>query len=220
MIVTPTISLMQDQVHDLYSKGISSVYLGSAQLDKQAEESAMSLEGEGLIFVTPEWIAKPEKILALQRLSEAGKLSLIAIDGAHLVSDWSDFRKAYLELGNLKYTFPDVPMMALTATATPRVEQDIKKLLRNPLTFKASINGPNIKLCALEVKGVNDDYFATFADYVSDITHGEPAIVYTDFIADIGHIVSSLNEIGIEAVVERWTPEIDWSHIQSGNLGR
>ena len=118
VIVTPTISLMQDQVHDLYSKGISSVYLGSAQLDKQAEESAMSLEGEGLIFVTPEWIAKPEKISALQRLSEAGKLSLIAIDEAHLVSDWSDFRKAYLELGNLKYTSPDVPMMALTATAT------------------------------------------------------------------------------------------------------
>ena len=47
---------------------------------------------------------------------------------------------------------------------------------------------------------MNDDYFATFAEYVSDITHGEPAIVYTDFIADIGHIVSSLNEIGIEAV--------------------
>ena len=47
---------------------------------------------------------------------------------------------------------------------------------------------------------MNDDYFATFAEYVSDITHGELAIVYTDFIADIGRIVSSLNEIGIEAV--------------------
>ena len=83
------------------------MYLGSAQLDKQAEESAMSLEGEGLIFVTPEWIAKPEKISALQRLSEAGKLSLIAIDEAHLVSDWSDFRKAYLELGNLLSRCPN-----------------------------------------------------------------------------------------------------------------
>ena len=64
-------------------------------------------------------------------------MSLIALDKAHLVSDWSDFRKAYLELRNLKYTFPDVPITALTAKAMPRVEQDIKKLLRNPPTFKA-----------------------------------------------------------------------------------
>ena len=88
MIVTPTIRLMQDQVFELQGKGIPAVYLGSAQLDKHAEEKALSLEGDvKLIFVTPEWLVKPEKISVLKRLDEAGKISLIAIDEAHLVSD-------------------------------------------------------------------------------------------------------------------------------------
>ena len=90
--------------------------------------------------------------------------------------------------------------MALTATATPKVEMDIKKLLRSPVTVKASINRPNIELHAFEIQAGKDDYCATFSEHVSDITQGEPAIVYTDFIADVGCIVSSLNEIGIEAV--------------------
>ena len=151
---------MQDQVFELQEKGIPAVYL---------------------IFVTPEWLAKPEKISALKRLDKAGKISLIAIDEAHLVSDWSDFRKAYLELGNLKHPFPNTPMMALTVTATPKVEMDIKQLPRSPLTVKASINRPNIKLHAFEIRAGNDDYYATFSEHVSDITQGEPALVYTDF---------------------------------------
>ena len=110
---------------------------------------------------------------------------MIATDKAHLVSDWYDFRKAYVELKSVKHAFPDVPLMALTATATPEVETDIKKLLRNPLTVKASINRLNIKLCALKVQGAKDDY-SKFSNYVADITCGEPAIVYTDFIADVG----------------------------------
>jgi superfamily II DNA helicase RecQ len=59
----------------------------------------------------------------------------VVIDEAHLMSDWSDFCKAYIGMKGLKYTFPDVPLMALTATATHEVEND----LRNPLTVKASI---------------------------------------------------------------------------------
>ena len=200
VVITPTISLMQDQVNELERKGINSVYLGSAQLDKQAEMNAMDVNGkEKVIFVTPEWIAKVQNQAKLQVLAMADKLSLIAVDEAHLVSDWSDFRKAYSELEKLKIMFPDVPIMAHTATATPDVEGDIKTLLRNPLTVKASINRPNITLNAHEVK-THTVTFAIFAKYVADITSGESTIVYTDFIADVGAIVSSLNQVGIESV--------------------
>ena len=106
--------------------------------------------------------------------------------------------------------FPDVPIMALTATATPDVEGDIKKLLRNPLTVKASINRPNITLNAHEVKTHTDNYFAIFAKYVADITSGESTIVYTDFIADVGAIVSSLNQVGIESVGYHGEMDMKW----------
>ena len=88
-----------------------------------------------------------------------------------------------------------------TATATPKVEDDIKKLLRNPIVTHASINRPNITLAATEVEvAQSSDYYHTIAEYVSDISNSEPTIVDTDFIADIGPIVSSLADLGIDAV--------------------
>ena len=91
--------------------------------------------------------------------------------------------------------------MALTATATSKVENDIKKLLHNPVVTKASINRPNITLSATQVDvPSSSDYFHVFADHVADISNSEPTIVYTDFIADIGPIVSSLADLGIDAV--------------------
>ena len=200
LVITPTISLMQDQVHSLLRKGISSTYLGSAQPDRQAESHALDPQSDiRIVFVTPEWIAKPENVSKVQSLADAGKLSLLAIDEAHLVSEWSDFRKVYLALESLHISFRNTPIMALTATATPKVEDEIKKLLRNPMVTKASINRPNISLAATEIEmPPSSDYYHTFANHVADISNSEPTIVY--FIADIGPIVSSLAELGIEAV--------------------
>ena len=97
IIVTPTISLMQDQVQKLNSLGIQSVYLGSAQFDKQAESHALDpTSEETLIFVTPEWITKSCNQQKVQELNRNRKLALIAIDEAHLVSEWAAFRNASL----------------------------------------------------------------------------------------------------------------------------
>ena len=126
IIVTPTISLMQDQVHKLNSIGISSVFLGSAQLDKQVEVQALQPESKDLVvFVTPEWISKPVNQSRIHSLIECNKLALIAIDEAHLLTEWNDFRKAFNELKRLKTEFPTVPLMALTATATLAVKEEI-----------------------------------------------------------------------------------------------
>ena len=85
--VTPTISLMQDQVQKLMTMGIYATYLGSAQFDKQVE--SVSLEPNSkyrLIFVTPEWIARATNVSKLRALVQANQLLLIAIDEAHLYS--------------------------------------------------------------------------------------------------------------------------------------
>ena len=102
IIVTPTISLMQDQVHKLMTMGIYATYLGSAQFDKQVE--LVSLEPNSkyrLIFVTPEWIAKATNVSKLRVLVQANQLVLIAIDEAHLYCEWSDFRTAFTDLKNI-----------------------------------------------------------------------------------------------------------------------
>ncbi len=67
------------------------------------------------------------------------KLALIAIDEAHQVSEWADFRTAFFGLRDLKHVFSDIPIMAVSATATAEVEDKIQQLLRNPITQKASI---------------------------------------------------------------------------------
>ena len=112
---------MQDQVCKLNQLGIPSVFLGSAQIDKGLECRSLMPDSEHvLIFVTPEWVTKTENQLKLQTLVKAGKLSLIAIDEAHLFTEWREFRSAFYNLRQLKSLFPLTPIMALTATASPR----------------------------------------------------------------------------------------------------
>ena len=152
IVVTPTISLMQDQVQKLMTMGIYATYLGSAQFDKQVE--SVSLE---LIFVTPEWIARATNVSKLRALVQANQLLLIAIDEAHLYSEWSDFRTAFSDLKNIKFDFPITPLMALTATATPDVEEELKNaVLCNPVIQKVSMNRPNVALHVEELAAENE----------------------------------------------------------------
>ena len=131
--ITLTISLMQDQVHKLTEIGIPSVYLGSAQMDKRLEACALMPESEQLLIsVTPEWVTKHDNQVKLQALAKAGKLSLFAIDEAHLFTERRDFRSVYQNLRELKLTFPSIPIMAQAATASTSVKDDIKLLVRYP----------------------------------------------------------------------------------------
>ena len=193
---------MQDQVQKMNDLGIPAIYLGSAQFDAQAEAHALDpTSSETLIFVTPELITKAchqQKVMALWKEK---KFALIAIDEAHLVSEWGNFRTAFSGLKELKHIFRDIPIMALSATATGEVENSICELLRNPIIQRTSVNRPNITLNVEELcqdKSVQPSM--QFAQRAAEIAGNSSTIIYTDFIAGIGPIISSLHEVGIEAV--------------------
>ena len=135
----------------------------------------------------------------IQKLVEANMLSVISIDEAHLFYQWQEFRHAYKDLERLKVEFPSTPLMILTATAPPSIESSIHKLVRSPVISKGSINRPNIYLQCEEIPNDDND-FSYFAGKVSEIISDECSIIYTEFISDIGPIVSKLEEHGINSV--------------------
>lgn len=149
VVVSPLIALMQDQVHGLSSNGIAATYLNSS-LDLQTVRSREQdlLQGRvKLLYVAPERLLSEGFWPFLARLHQQVTLSGFAIDEAHCVSEWGhDFRPEYRQLHRLRATFPTVPMMALTATATARVRQDIVQQLQltEPGIFVASFNRPNL----------------------------------------------------------------------------
>ena len=155
LVVSPLISLMQDQVHKL--NGLSdrplAVFLGSAQNDPQAELKAWRGDYP-LIYVTPEKVNSAGFQSQIRGIAQ--KLCLIAIDEAHCVSEWgNDFRKDYRSLGTtLRSAIPDIPILSLTATATDRVQQDIisSLRLRNPFIAKRSFDRTNLQIKVVKKK--------------------------------------------------------------------
>ena len=207
IVVSATISLVNDQVTNLAEKGIKSVFLGSAQLDKSAEDRALAADGaESIIFVTPEWLAKREKWEKVKALERQNKLSVIAIDEAHLYHQWKEFHNAYKDLENLKSEFSATPIIALTATAPPKVMESIQRLVRDPHIEKASVNRQNVYLQCEQLPDKDDD-FSYFAARVSEMIQNNCTILYTDFIKTVGPIMSALSGCGIDSV--GYTGEMD-----------
>lgn len=145
VVVSPLIALMKDQVDQLQAAGVAATYLNSSLTTAESKSRLRGLHrGEWrLLYVAPERLMLDEWKENLANWN----VTAIAIDEAHCVSEWGhDFRPEYRQLARLRTLLPDVPVMALTATATERVRVDIIKhlKLRQPEVFVASFNRPNL----------------------------------------------------------------------------
>ena len=146
LVVSPLIALMQDQVRALHELGIEAAFLNSSLSREEQDDVIRRLKaGElKLLYVAPERLAQS----ATQSMLADVPLSLIAIDEAHCVSQWGhDFRQDYLALDQLREAFPAVPRLALTATATPIVRDEIvdRLALTDPAIFVSPFDRPNIR---------------------------------------------------------------------------
>lgn len=145
VVISPLISLMKDQVDAALENGISAAFLNSS-LKPQEMASVFSMlrsHSLELLYIAPERFAMPDFLETLKSVP----ICLFAIDEAHCISEWGhDFRPDYLSLSGITRTFPDIPVAAFTATATPRVQDDIvnRTGLRSPYTVRASFNRQNL----------------------------------------------------------------------------
>lgn len=166
LVVCPLIALMENQVMALKEKGISAEYLSSTQTTQTKTKIHEDLDSGKpslrLLYVTPELIATSGFMTKLTKIHTRGLLNLIAIDEAHCISSWGhDFRPSYRKLSSLRSHLPGVPILALTATAVPKVQMDVIEslCLHNPLTLRSSFNRPNIHY-EVRYKDLLDDVYA------------------------------------------------------------
>ncbi|HEX9840416.1 MAG TPA: DNA helicase RecQ, partial [Anaerolineales bacterium] len=145
VVVSPLISLMKDQVEQLRAVGVPALFLNSSLAPREYQENMECVQrGEvKLLYVAPETLLTPRILLLLDGM----KIDLLTIDEAHCISEWGhDFRPEYRQLIDVRKRFPNAVCLALTATATARVRQDIRATLRFATTneFVASFNRENL----------------------------------------------------------------------------
>ena len=195
VVVSPLIALMKDQVDALQASGIAATFLNSSLNADEARKRLRGLHnGEfKLLYVAPERLMLSGFLEDLRRWN----VQLIAIDEAHCISEWGhDFRPEYRQIAGLRKHFPNVPFMALTATATGRVRKDIISHLKlqEPKCYVASFNRPNL---TYRVIAKNKPY-----DQLLDFLRARPkknGIVYCMSRRATESVAERLNENGIKA---------------------
>ncbi|MBM3343508.1 MAG: DNA helicase RecQ [Betaproteobacteria bacterium] len=175
IVVSPLIALMQDQVAALTQLGVKAAFLNSTLSAPDAWEVEQSLlKGElDLLYVAPERLMMPNMLQLITR----SNIALFAIDEAHCVSQWGhDFRPEYLQLSVLHEKFPDVPRIALTATADPQTRGEIitRLALQEAHVFVSSFDRPNIRYTIVD----KQDSRKQLMRFIQEEHAGESGIVY------------------------------------------
>ncbi|CAA7061241.1 unnamed protein product [Microthlaspi erraticum] len=208
LVVSPLLSLIQDQVMGLAALGISAYMLTSTSGKENEKFVYKALEkGEDdlkILYVTPEKVSKSKRFMSkLEKCHNAGRLSLISVDEAHCCSQWGhDFRPDYKNLSILKTQFPQVPMVALTATATQKVQNDLIEMLHIPkcVKFVSSVNRPNLFYSVREKSPVGKVVVDEIAEFIREsYSNNESGIVYCFSRKECEQIAGDLRQRGISA---------------------
>ncbi|KAL9320181.1 hypothetical protein ACSQ67_012020 [Phaseolus vulgaris] len=199
IVVSPLISLMQDQVMALKQRGIKAEYLGSAQKDFTVHSKAERGQFD-ILFMTPEKACTvPTSFWS--NLLKAG-ISLLAVDEAHCISEWGhDFRVEYKHLDKLREVLLDVPFVGLTATATEKVRFDIISSLKmdNPYVTIGSFDRTNL-FYGVKLLNRGQSFIDELVREISkEVATGGSTIIYCTTIKDVEQIFKSFTEAGIEA---------------------
>ncbi|MEV8478105.1 DNA helicase RecQ [Streptomyces sp. NPDC051173] len=197
VVISPLIALMQDQVDALRALGVRAGFLNSTQdLDERRMVEAEFLAGEiDLLYLAPERL----RVEATLRLLDRGKISLFAIDEAHCVAQWGhDFRPDYLALSQLHEHWPDVPRIALTATATEATHAEIagRLKLQDARHFVASFDRPNIQYRIV----AKDDPKRQLLELLRTEHQGDAGVVYCLSRRGVEDTAAFLVQNGIDAL--------------------
>jgi len=194
LVVTPLIALMKDQVENLKKRGIpaAAIYSGMSY-DKILMTLDNSVFGAyKFLYISPERLATP---VFIEKMKQA-TVCMIAVDESHCISQWGyDFRPSYLRIAEIRELLPDVPVLALTATATPEVVEDIQKqlLFKKPNVFQKSFNRSNLAYVVRTVENKDENLLK--------ILHNVPgtSVVYVRNRKRTKEIADFLNQNGIAA---------------------
>src|SRR5437762_708958 len=195
VVISPLISLMKDQVDALTASGVPATFLNSTLKANEVGARMLALRDGRyrLLYVAPERLMLPGFLANLKEWP----VTLIAIDEAHCISEWGhDFRPEYRQLAQLRELFPATPLMALTATATKRVQTDIVKQLRlqRPSCYVASFNRPNLTYRVQAKDGAYKQLLHFVKSHADD-----SGIVYCQSRNSAENLAMRLQEDGIEA---------------------
>ena len=196
LVVSPLIALMKDQVDALKSNGIAAAFINSAlsYVDLRRVQAQAQRGDLRILYIAPERLALP----SFQNFLSTLEISLVAIDEAHCISEWGhDFRPDYRTLGDLRRNLPHVPFIALTATATERVRDDIVTQLglNNSQIFIASFDRANLNYTVRPKR----DTFNALLDLLEK-NRGESAIIYCFSRKDTEALAANLSDEGFDAL--------------------